>query len=70
MGLTNHIILNMVGSVFHHIPSGGEGKKIRVLIIKRNKELIIRLNSLKYPEGKQLDCNKGKLLSKYIEACE
>ena len=30
MGLTNHIIKNMVVSVFHHLPSGGEGKKIWV----------------------------------------
>ena len=30
LGLANNIILNMVQSVFHHIPSGGEGKKIIV----------------------------------------
>ena len=30
MGVTNHIILNMVVSIFHHIPSGGEVKNIKV----------------------------------------
>ena len=26
LGLTNHILRNMVGSVFHHLQSVGEGK--------------------------------------------
>ena len=30
MGLTNRIIKNMAGSVFHNLPSGGEGKNIEV----------------------------------------
>ena len=30
MGLTNHIIENMAGSAFCHLPSGGKGKNIGV----------------------------------------
>ena len=47
MGITNHILKNMVGSVFHHLPSGVEEKKLGVLKIKSNKEYGIELNSLK-----------------------
>ena len=35
LGLTNNIIENMVWSVFHHIPGGGEGKNRRVYTIKK-----------------------------------
>ena len=30
MVLTNHIIRNVIGSVFHHFPRIGEGNNIRV----------------------------------------
>ena len=40
----------MVGSVFRLIPSGVEGKNIRVYIISRNKESGIRLNLLKFTD--------------------
>ena len=40
----------MVGSVFNHCTSKGEGNNIRVLIIISEKEWGIRLNSLKSTE--------------------
>ena len=39
MSLTNNILKDMVGSVFHHLPSGCEGDNIGIWIISRNREL-------------------------------
>ena len=31
----------MIGNVFHHLPWGGEGNKIRFKVIKLNQEIIM-----------------------------
>ena len=68
----------MVGSVFNHLPSGGEGKSIGVSIIIRNEELGIRLNLLKsldktnlidsYGLNQLSQVNKGNELNQDIKA--
>ena len=37
MLITNHIIWNVIGGIFHHLTRGGEGKNIQVKLIKLNQ---------------------------------
>ena len=39
LGLTNNILWNVNGIVFHHLSQGGEEKNSQVKIIKSNKEI-------------------------------
>ena len=39
MGLTNDILLNVIGRFFHHLPWGGEGNNSQVKVIKSNQEI-------------------------------
>ena len=41
LGLTNNILWNIFGSIFHHLPRGGEGKNSTVKVIKSNQEIVI-----------------------------
>ena len=41
MGLTNHILRNVIGGIFHHLTKGGEGKNSIINVIKPNNEIIL-----------------------------
>ena len=41
LGLTNHILRNVIGNVFHHITQGGEGKNIQLKLIELNQRIKI-----------------------------
>ena len=41
MSLTNHILPNVVGSVFRQISQGGEGKNSQVKLFQSNQGIIL-----------------------------
>ena len=57
MGLTNHILWDIFGSLFNHLTWGGEGNNIQFKVIKSNQEIrliksnhiidLIKLNQIK-----------------------
>ena len=58
MGLTNHILQNVIGGIFHHLPKGGEGNNSQLNVIKSNHEII--LNKVEPKTGtNEVESNNG-----------